>query len=243
MSKGDEGDGAAEAPPDVRASPPDVPYLQQVEELFLGLVRRGLALRAADVEVVRDWERRGVPVEVVRRGLVDGIRRFLEGAPAADPIPTTLRYYRRTVDEAFETFRRGTASGVVPAWVVRPAAPTSDLRARAIERVQARIAGASGRARERLAAAVEALRDGPILPVLEAVDTDLVDVSLADLPPGAAEAATAAVREAVEAARARGIGREALKDLEATERRKTAERNGFRSVVDEILAAAGGSEP
>ena len=66
------------------------PFLEQIESFFLETVQQGLALRPSDVEITKDWEKRGVPVEVVRKGIADGIQRFLATAAPSQPLPGVL---------------------------------------------------------------------------------------------------------------------------------------------------------
>jgi hypothetical protein len=58
-------------------------YRAVVTEYFLGLRRSGLMLSPLDQEVVLDWERRGVPVAIVCRGLRRGVEDLAEHGIAA----------------------------------------------------------------------------------------------------------------------------------------------------------------
>ena len=64
-------------------------YEAVVSEYFLGLRGAGLMLSPLDLEQVRGWERRGVPVAVVCRGLRRGLGDALRDRPPGSPPPRT----------------------------------------------------------------------------------------------------------------------------------------------------------
>jgi len=51
-------------------------YLVTVEQFFLTLKDSGLALSATDYDLIQQWEGRGIPVNVVCRGIENGIAEF-----------------------------------------------------------------------------------------------------------------------------------------------------------------------
>lgn len=51
-------------------------YLVTVERFFLTLKDSGLALSATDYDLIQQWEGRGIPVNVVCRGIENGIAEF-----------------------------------------------------------------------------------------------------------------------------------------------------------------------
>ena len=51
-------------------------YLVTVERFFLSLKGSGLALTATDYDLIQQWEKRGIPVKVVCRGIENGIAEF-----------------------------------------------------------------------------------------------------------------------------------------------------------------------
>ena len=67
----------------------DLTYQAVVAEYFLGLRGGGLMLSPLDQELVAEWEKRGLPVAVVCRGLSRGleelVRRRAPGAGSAAP--------------------------------------------------------------------------------------------------------------------------------------------------------------
>ncbi|MBC8286090.1 MAG: hypothetical protein H8E42_01310 [Nitrospinae bacterium] len=51
-------------------------YLVTVEQFFLALKDSGLALSATDYDLIQQWEGRGIPVNVVCRGIENGVAEF-----------------------------------------------------------------------------------------------------------------------------------------------------------------------
>lgn len=90
-----------------------ISYEVVVAEYFLGLRGAGLMLSPLDLEQVRDWERRGLPVAVVCRGLRHGVESALRGRPDG-AAPRALRAYRRAVEEAWSAYRGGRVGDAPP---------------------------------------------------------------------------------------------------------------------------------
>ncbi len=88
-------------------APGDLTYQAVVAEYFLGLRGGGLMLSPLDQELVAEWERRGLPVAVVCRGLGRGLEDFLRRrAPGAGPTaPRSLRALRFGVEEEWSQFQ------------------------------------------------------------------------------------------------------------------------------------------
>jgi hypothetical protein len=89
-------------------------YRTVVAEFFLGLRGAGLLLSPLDAEQVEAWERRGLPVAVVCRGL----RRAFEehaanGPPHARP-PRSVRACRGAVEVEWRAFRGGRVGDAPP---------------------------------------------------------------------------------------------------------------------------------
>jgi hypothetical protein len=82
-------------------------YETVVAEYFLGLRGAGLMLSPLDVEQVRAWERRGLPVAVVCRGLRRGLEDAARDRPAGSPPPRALRAYRLAVEDEWRAYRSG----------------------------------------------------------------------------------------------------------------------------------------
>jgi hypothetical protein len=82
-------------------------YPALVAEFFLQLRGAGLLLSPLDLELVSEWERRGVPSAVVCRGLRRGWEELTrDRAPGATP-PRSLRALRGFVEEEWRAYRDG----------------------------------------------------------------------------------------------------------------------------------------
>ncbi len=224
--------------------PPDAaesrPFLEQVESFFMATVQQGLSLRPGDVDIARDWESRGVPFNVVRRGIADGVRRFLETAEPHQPLPSVLKYYRTFVEAEFKVWQRSRALGIGGATMPRVVAPATDMAGRAIGILAAWAADAQDAMQrgiyERATELIRTRDTGkPIGAVLEEIDdriaAELMAGTAADAPWRARVASTRI------AARRRGVGLAALAELERAETRAAAtELAGYPGLVDACLA-------
>lgn len=216
---------------------PERPYLAEIEEFFISTIRKGLMLRAHDVDVIRDWEARGVPVAVVRRGILVGVRRFLEGSDPSSPLPSSLKYYRTHVEAEFETWRR--ASGLSRTFEAMRVTPRrSDPVERALAILADRAAGAAtpdeARRFEAAAAYLRSQVDRRVGPSEALDDTDefLVQAFLDAMPREVRLPLVERVRAQVDEAARRGLGPEALRDLERTHLRAAVrEETGFEGLV------------
>ena len=103
-------------------------YLAEIERAFLALAGRGLMLSAADVALVDQWHRAGIPAEVVLSGLAAAFER-----PQSRPTRVRgLAFARRSVEDAMEAYRSrqvGSAP-VVAVAAVAGERPAELLRAR-----------------------------------------------------------------------------------------------------------------
>jgi hypothetical protein len=214
-------------------------YIEQVETFFVGVVRRGLVLRQSDVDVAKDWEARGVPVDVVKKGVTVGIARFLEAAEAHEPVPATLKYYRTFVEKEVEAYRREVARGVVRGGP-RDAAPSRDLRGEALERVRVMRAAARSAAEaaalDAAAARLEAAGPGgAVVAALDDLDDALARAAIESAPEPVRARMEARIRGVAEAAARQGIGSAAAADIARAETRAAATEVGFASIVDALL--------
>jgi hypothetical protein len=82
-------------------------YGAVVAEYFLGLRGAGLLLSPLDQEQVSEWERRGLPVPVVCRGLRRAFEEHAAGAPPNAPRPRSLRACRGAVEAEWRAYRSG----------------------------------------------------------------------------------------------------------------------------------------
>lgn len=128
--------------------PPDaLSYQAVVAEYFLGLRGAGLMLSPLDQELVAEWERRGLPVAVVCRGLRAGLEALVEQrAPGAAP-PRSLRALRFAVEDEWNAYQRHRVGDA-------PAPPAEAAAAEARLEAARRLLGEAGRA------AAGARRDG-----------------------------------------------------------------------------------
>ncbi len=82
-------------------------YQAVVAEYFLALRGAGLMLSPLDQDLVAEWERRGVPVAVVCRGLRRGLgENFGRRGPGAAP-PRSIRTLRLAIEDEWRAYQRG----------------------------------------------------------------------------------------------------------------------------------------
>lgn len=100
---------------------PDHAYFQAVEEIFVELRGAPLLLSPADWQVARRWHQDGVPLDLVRRTLVEVFdKRKERGAKGKI---SSLRYCAPAVEAAWADLKALTAPGqraVAPAFEVAP---------------------------------------------------------------------------------------------------------------------------
>jgi hypothetical protein len=85
----------------------ELSYTALVAEFFLQLRGTGLLLSPLDLELVAEWERRGVPASVACRGMRRGWDDLALGrSPGAAP-PRSLRALRGFVEEEWRAYRDG----------------------------------------------------------------------------------------------------------------------------------------
>ncbi|MFT3914599.1 MAG: hypothetical protein QM704_10915 [Anaeromyxobacteraceae bacterium] len=117
-------------------------YTLVVAEYFLALRGSGLLLSPLDQELVAEWERRGIPVAIVCRGIRHGLERLAEEGQARPP--RTLRAVRGAVEDEWRTYRHGRVGD-------QPGPPgEAEAAARRLEAARARLADASRDAPEAL---------------------------------------------------------------------------------------------
>jgi hypothetical protein len=103
-------------------------YHAVVSEYFLGLRGAGLMISPLDAELVAEWERRGVPVAVVCRGLRRGLEQAAEERPPGAPPPRSIRALRLAVEDEWRAYQAGRV-GDSPAPPAESAAAEERLRA------------------------------------------------------------------------------------------------------------------
>lgn len=87
----------------------DADYLERIERHF-GLRRGGsIVLSPRDWKLVQDWQEKGIPAEVVMRGINRAFDHFAAAGPRPDRI-NSLSYCRQHVEAAWEEHRELAAS-------------------------------------------------------------------------------------------------------------------------------------
>lgn len=127
-------------------------YQAVVTEYFLGLRGSGLMLSPLDQDVLAEWERRGLPVAVVCRGLRRGIEDLAERRAGS---PRSLRALRFAVEDEWRGYQHGRV-GDAPAPPGEEAAAEARLAA-ARELLAGAARGAGEERREAYRAAWRAL--------------------------------------------------------------------------------------
>jgi len=123
-------------------APQSLDYALVVAEYFLGLRGAGLLLSPLDQELVAEWERRGVPVAIVCRGIRHGIERLAEDGQVRPP--RSLRALRGFVEEEWRAYKHGRVGD-------QPGPPgEAEAAARRLEAARARLADAAHGAPEPL---------------------------------------------------------------------------------------------
>tara|TARA_B100000686_G_scaffold114515_1_gene122037 strand:- start:10277 stop:10543 length:267 start_codon:yes stop_codon:yes gene_type:complete len=74
-------------------------YLTTVEHFFLGLKGSGLALSAADYHLINEWEKRGIPLEVLCQAIERGFKHHRENFHASR---ISLSYFKKIIDKEIE---------------------------------------------------------------------------------------------------------------------------------------------
>ena len=117
-------------------------YAAVVSEYFLGLRGAGLMLSPLDEEIVAGWERRGIPVAVVCRGLRCGLEQLPASAGPRAAAPS-LRALPLAVDDEWRAYQSGRVGDAPPP----PARPPSPRRGSATRARSSRESGARRRPR------------------------------------------------------------------------------------------------
>ena len=73
-------------------------YLITVEQFVLSLKESGLSLSAIDYDLIQQWEKRGVPVKVVCRGIETGFGKF-ESTNPRQLTRVSLSYLKVFIEE------------------------------------------------------------------------------------------------------------------------------------------------
>jgi hypothetical protein len=85
----------------------ELSYATLVSEFFLQLRGSGLLLSPLDLEVVAEWERRGLPAAVVCRGMRRGWDELQASRAPGAAAPRSIRALRGFVEEEWRVYRDG----------------------------------------------------------------------------------------------------------------------------------------
>ena len=83
-------------------APENQNYLVTVERFFLSLKDSGLMLSATDYDLIQQWESKGIPVNIVCRGIENGVAEF---ATQRQSSRMGLSYLKVYVEEEMERSR------------------------------------------------------------------------------------------------------------------------------------------
>lgn len=85
-------------------------FAEEVTDFFLAFRGSGVALSPLDVDLVLGWQERGVPYEVVCRGIRRAAEKRARDLAPGEPALRSLRGCARAVDEEFKRYQ-GLAAG------------------------------------------------------------------------------------------------------------------------------------
>ena len=80
-------------------------YLNDVERFFYLVRMSGFILSPRDVERVRDWYLRGIPLQVVVEGILEGVRQYRYKAGPGDRLPHQLSFYSHHIGARVRSYR------------------------------------------------------------------------------------------------------------------------------------------
>ena len=76
-------------------------YLLTIEKFVLSLKESGLSLSATDYDLIQQWENRGIPTNVICRGVEKGFIEFKRTNPR-QPSRISLSYFKVFIEEEIE---------------------------------------------------------------------------------------------------------------------------------------------
>ena len=79
-------------------------YFVTIERFVLSLKESGFSLSATDYDLIEQWENRGVPAQVVCRGIETGFIKF-ERTNSRQPTRVSLSYLKVFVEEKIEQYQ------------------------------------------------------------------------------------------------------------------------------------------
>ena len=76
-------------------------YLVTIEKFVLSLKESGLSLSATDYDLIQQWENRGIPANVICRGIETGLIEF-ERTNSRQLSRISLSYFKVFIEEEIE---------------------------------------------------------------------------------------------------------------------------------------------
>ena len=76
-------------------------YLVTIEKFVLSLKESGLSLSATDYDLIQQWENRGIPMNVIFRGIETGFIEFERTNPRQPP-RISLSYFKVFIEKEIE---------------------------------------------------------------------------------------------------------------------------------------------
>ena len=76
-------------------------YLVTIEKFFLSLKESGLSLSATDYDLIQQWENRGIPENVICRGIKTGFIEFERTNPRQSS-RINLNYFKVFIEQEIE---------------------------------------------------------------------------------------------------------------------------------------------
>ena len=75
-------------------------YFSIIEQFFLDHIKVGSFLSARDIQIIKEWQKKRYPVDLVCKGIKKGIEHF---SKTKSDLPLSLFYYRKWVDEEIKS--------------------------------------------------------------------------------------------------------------------------------------------
>lgn len=123
--------------------PEQAAYAEQVQAFFLAFRGSGVAISALDTDLLLDWADRGVPYDVVCRGIRLAAEAIARDARPGDGRPRSLRGCKRQVEAEFRRYL-GRAAGRGGAPPKAPEQVARDRRQRVLSRIRKAVRLAPG---------------------------------------------------------------------------------------------------
>ncbi len=80
-------------------------YLEEIEKYFIQKRERAASLAPIDWPIVKSWEERGIPLEVVFKGIDTAFARFKEKKDSEEEVIRSLAYCQYDVENCWQTYQ------------------------------------------------------------------------------------------------------------------------------------------